>query len=289
MWKHYFTPETLDNALQLLQEYNGRSQIIAGGTDLVLELEAKKTNVIDVLVDVSKVPELCEITRDGDTISIGAAITFSEIQRSELLADHAKLLVDAMPQIAGTQIRNVATIGGNVVNGSPAADTVPMLLVLDAFVSTKSLERGERKIPITEFLVDYRKVDLLPGEIVTGFHFQIPELDARFCFRKVQLRRSMAIAVLNLAILLNIKDNKILNVKIAMGAVAPTAVRIPSVENALENLPANEIPNSKIFSSVADDISPISDYRASYQYRLNVAQNLLQEEIYNLLVRERVS
>lgn len=283
MWKQYFTPSKLSDALQLMEQYHDRVHIIAGGTDLVLDFLSKKNSSVEALIDISSIPKLKNITLEKGVVSIGAAVTFSEIINSDVLKSHAAVLVDAARQIAGPQIRNIATIGGNVVNASPAADTIPALLVLGSMVSITSNKREFREVPLSEFLLGNRKVALQTGEIVTGFHFPLPDQTTRFYFRKVQPRRSMAIAILNLAILLKVEVNRIVDVRIAIGAAAPTAVRLRTVEKELINLPVKFAANPKLYTGVNQDIAPISDFRASRKYRLCVAQNLLHEAIVGLL------
>ena len=283
MWKQYFTPNKLSDALQLIEQYHDRAQIIAGGTDLVLDFLSNKYPSVEALIDISSIPELRKITLEDGVVSIGSAVTLSEITHSDELKSHTAVLVDAARYIAGPQIRNIATIGGNVVNASPAADTVPSLLVLESMVSITSASRKSRETPLNEFLIGNRKVGLQAGEIVTGFHFNLPDPATRYYFRKVQSRQSMAIAILNLAILLKVEDNRIIDARIAIGAAASTVVRVKTVEEKLRNLPVSLAANPRLYSGVVQDIAPISDFRASRMYRLCVAQNLLREAIVGLL------
>jgi len=287
MWNQYFTPNKLSKALRLMERYRERARIIAGGTDLVLDFSNQRHLPVEAMVDISAIPELKQISLENSLVTIGAAVTLAEILHSDLLLSSAAVLVDAARQIAGPQIRNVATIGGNVVNASPAADTVPALLVLDSRISITSLRRKPREIPLSQFLLGNRKVDLRSGEIVTSIQFPLPDPSTRQYFRKVQPRRSMAIAMLNLAILLQVTGDRIIEARIGMGAVAPTAVRVKTVENELKNLPVSMAGNPKLYTGVNQDIAPISDFRASRIYRICVAQNLLREAILGLLeIRE---
>lgn len=283
MWKQYFTPDDLQDALELLQQHQSQARLIAGGTDLVLDLSYKKLSCVNTLIDITKIPALKKIAVESGVITIGSAVTLSEIIQSDILKSHAPVLLDAALEIAGPQVRNIATIGGNVVNASPAADMVPPLLILDSMVSVIQPNQASRQIPLHSFLRGNRVVDLNKGEIVTGFNFRAPHLASKTYFRKVQPRRSMAIAMLNIAILLYVKDDRIADARIAMGAVAPTAVRVKSVEGELRNLPIKMAANPQVYSEVSVDIAPISDFRASRQYRTLVAQNLLREGIIGLL------
>jgi CO/xanthine dehydrogenase FAD-binding subunit len=283
MWNQYFTPNKLSEALQLMERFQDQARIIAGGTDLVLDLSNKRYSGVEALVDISSIPELRRISLENELVTIGSAVTLTEILRSDLLRSRAGVLVDAVRMIAGPQIRNIATIGGNVVNASPAADTIPPLLVLGSRVSIISSGHKFREMTLSEFLIGNRQVDIRAGEIVTAFHFPLPDPAARFYFRKVQPRRSMAIAMLNLAIMLKVKNDRITNVKIVMGAVAPTVVRVNTVESELKNLPVSLADDPKLYTGVNQDIAPISDFRATRIYRINVAQNLLREAVLNLV------
>jgi carbon-monoxide dehydrogenase medium subunit len=283
MWHRYFTPNELGEALSLLQQYGASARIVAGGTDLVLDFNSDRCPPVEALLDISNITELKQITLENDLVHIGSAVTFSQILKSDLLLSYAPLLVDAVRTIAGPQIRNIATIGGNVVNASPAADTIPPLLVLDTVVSIARPREMVRRISLDKFLLGNRKVDLQSDEIVTGIDFPLPHPSARYYFRKVQPRQSMAIAILSLALLLQVQDNRIADARIALGSVAPTAVRVKSIEQGLRNLPITSVTEPALYTRVKEDIAPISDFRASLTYRLEVAEQLLQESITSLL------
>jgi CO/xanthine dehydrogenase FAD-binding subunit len=283
MWNQYFTPHSLEEALRLTRQYQAGARLLAGGTDLILDFTSQRTASVEALVDISCIPELKNIRLQAGSITIGSAVTLSEIIGSDLLRNSAPILASAARQIAGPQIRNVATLGGNVVNASPAADMIPALLVLGSQVSIVHFSGKARRVALEAFLLGNRKVDLSSGEIVTGFSFSLPDPATRHYFRKVQARRSMAIAMLNLAILMKIEDQKFAQVMIAMGAVAPTAVRVKTVEAELKNLPVQLAASLERYAGVSRDILPISDFRASRDYRLKVARNLLREAILELV------
>lgn len=283
MWKHYYTPRTLTEALELLDKYAGKGKIIAGGTDLVLDDSALGNGAVDALIDISMITELRQVEIQPGGIRIGSAVNLTEIIASEDLKVHAPILGDAAIQIAGPQIRNIATIGGNVVNASPAADMVPALLVLDSDVEIIDTKHTTRSLPLADFLVGNREVKLRPNEIVTGFIFPKMVTGTKHVFRKVGPRRSLAIAILNLAILLRVVDGRILAPRIALGAVAPTAVHALTVESALDGLSVSKAGEQAIYARIGEDIAPITDFRASRQYRIDVARNLVREEVAGLL------
>lgn len=288
MWKQYFIPENLLAALRLLKKFGERARLIAGGTDLVLDFSNGKFPEIEAVVDISCLPELRGIHLEGNVLKIGAAVTLTEIISSELIRSSAPILIDAARQIAGPQIRNSATIGGNVANASPAADMVPPLLALGALVQTIDLAEVVRLVPLEQFLLGNRRVDLGADEILSGLQFKTPGPEMQSYFRKVQPRRSNAIAMLNLALMLRVDSGRLQDVRIAMGAVAPTAVRLHGLEGQLVGLPVEEASEPERYRQVRLEIAPITDFRASRQYRLRVAQNLVQEAVASLLDKRTV-
>jgi CO/xanthine dehydrogenase FAD-binding subunit len=283
MWNQYFIPENLPGALRLVKEFGERARLIAGGTDLVLDFSNGKFPEVEAVVDISCLPKLRGIHKEGKVIRIGAAVTLAEVIRSDLIRSSAPILVDAARQIAGPQIRNIATIGGNVANASPAADMVPPLLALETSVETIDTTEIVRLVPLERFLLGNRQVDLGMGEILTGLQFKIPEPGMQSYFRKVQPRRSNAIAMLNLALMLRVDAGRLRDVCIAMGAVAPTPVRLHGLEGQLVGLTVEEASEPEHYRQVRVEIAPITDFRASRQYRLRVAQNLVQEAVAALL------
>ncbi|MEN6572350.1 MAG: xanthine dehydrogenase family protein subunit M [Anaerolineaceae bacterium] len=287
LWNDYYLAETLDEAFILLERYKTKAKIVAGGTDLVLRIQERKITGIEVLVDISHVPEIKAIQEDERSITIGACITLTELVRSICICNEAPLLSQAASLIAGKQIRNVATIGGNVVNASPAADLIPALLVLEAVVITKTIQGISREVPLNQFLLGVRKVDLQPNEIVVGFKFLKPARDAFSVFRKVQPRQAMAIAILNLAVYFRFEADHFSEVRIAMGSVAPTAIRLYNLESRLKGISMDDISKIPFDELLQSDLSPISDFRGTREYRLLLAQRLLQSEINDLLNKVR--
>ncbi len=287
MWNQYLLPGCKSEAVHLLKELGSNARVVAGGTDLVMALQEGKASPVETIVDISRIPELQEInlieTGDGKVVEIGSCVTLSNLIQSDLIREYLPLLAVAAHQIAGPQVRNLATIGGNIVNASPAADMAPALLVYDAGVRIIGPDGNFREAPLTSFFKGYRKVDLELSELLHSFYMNVPGSETRHSFRKVQPRRSMAIATLNLAILLRVEMNMIEDIRIAMGAVAPTPVRLRQMELALAHQPVETAMNKEVFFKINQDIEPITDFRASRGYRLHVAQNLLQEQMLAIL------
>jgi CO/xanthine dehydrogenase FAD-binding subunit len=266
LYKNFQTATSLNEAVSLLDHHNGGNvRLVAGGTDLILQLHERILSV-DTLIDISRVPELRGIRAEAGSIIIGASTTYSEIASSPLILRNAYLLVEASKQIGAAQIQNMATIGGNIGNASPAADAIPCLYALDAVVLVKSVH-GERRIPIREFHQGYRKVDLRPGELIVEISFPIPANGSSSAFYKYALRKSQAISVVNASTLLQVKEGRIERAAVALGAVAPTIIRSPEAEAAL----LGQEPTMEVFKQAGEaarqDASPISDIRGSAAFR----------------------
>lgn len=284
MWfNQYFLPSDLHQALQLLEKYGTGARLIAGGTDLILALEEKKIPPVEVVVDITRIADLQKISITNDRVEIGTCVTLANLIRSETIQQSVPLLVDAARQVAGPQVRNLATLGGNVANASPAADMVPALLAYDARVRIAQRDGELRNVRLDHFLKGYRQVDLAPGEIVYSFYIDVPPSETCRVFRKVQPRRAMTIAILNLAMILQTESGVIREMRVAMGAVAPTAVRLGSVERALIGKPVQTAMSPEVYAGIEDDVKPIDDFRASRHYRLRVARDLLQEQVLAIL------
>ncbi|MEL9908548.1 MAG: xanthine dehydrogenase family protein subunit M [Desulfurococcus sp.] len=278
----YHRPSTLSEALKLLGELTGRARILAGGTDLVLDLKIKRYNVSD-LIDISQLNELRYIIDEGDMVRIGALTSIQEIADSSVIAEKAPLLKKAADEFAYWQIRNMATIGGNLCNASPAADTAPPLLVHEALVKTASIE-GERTIPITEFFKGPRQTALKPSEMFV--EVVIPSKPRplwRHAYYKLGRRRGHEISVVSIAIAASINAGVFQDVRIALGSMAPTPVRARSVEVFLRGREISESVIEEAVEKLSSDVKPISDVRASAEYRLHVSKALLKDMLLKLV------
>ncbi|ACL11065.1 molybdopterin dehydrogenase FAD-binding [Desulfurococcus amylolyticus 1221n] len=278
----YYRPSTLDEALKLLGELSEKARILAGGTDLVLDLKIKRYNVSD-LIDISKLNELRYIIDEGDRIRIGALTSIQEIADSSVIAEKAPSLKKAADEFAYWQIRNMATIGGNLCNASPAADTAPPLLVHEALVKTASIE-GERIIPITEFFKGPRQTALKPSEILVEVAIPSkPQPPWRHAYYKLGRRRGHEISVTSIAIAASIDAGVFQDIRIALGSMAPTPVRARSVEVSLKGRKVSESVIEEAVEKLSSDVKPISDVRASAEYRLHVSKALLKDMLLKLV------
>jgi len=281
-----YSPKTLEEALEILHMEKDKVKVIAGGTDLIIQM---KDGIIPRknLLNIYSIEELRYIRLDDGNIRIGALTTFTDIANSALVRNYAKVLAEAAGTVGSIQIMNKATIGGNLVNASPAADSIPPLYVLDAVLVLSSVE-GIREIPILDFYKGYKRLDLRDNELLTEIKLRIMSEDEDGVFLKHGLRLGDAISVVNAAILVKwSNDGKFKDVKIAMGAVAPTVVRARSCEEALIG---KKLDDSTIWDAarkVIDDISPIDDIRGTAEYRREISVNLLYMGLWELINRRR--
>lgn len=229
----YYQPHSLPDALELLATLPPGYRLLAGGTDVVPALRSGELKV-EGLIDLSRIADLRGIEQIGDRIRIGCLTTFNQVARSETLRHHAAVLAEAASVVGSPQIRNLGTIGGNIINASPAADTVPALVALEAEVKLCS-RRQERFLKVDQLLCGAGKTNLLPGELAHSVYFDIPPSNTRSGFVKLGRRNALAIARLSAAAVITLDDswNKIIRARVALGAVAPNPFRSEELENLL--------------------------------------------------------
>jgi carbon-monoxide dehydrogenase medium subunit len=268
MWKKYITASNIDEVTQTLAQHGPAARIVAGATDLILEMELGVRKGIDTLIDVTRIPGLDEIREDADgVIHLGPLVTHNDCVASSLLRKHGTPLAQASWVVGAPQIRNRSTVAGNLITASPANDTIPALMVLGASVVLRSA-RGERTVPLAEFYTGLRKTVMQPDEMLVDIHF--PALDPkkqRGAFLRMTLRRAQAISVVNAAIVLSFSGEKIKSAAIALGAVAPTIIRAPKAEAFLagRRLTAKNVEQAAELA--LQSAQPIDDVRSSAAYR----------------------
>jgi CO/xanthine dehydrogenase FAD-binding subunit len=273
------SPTTLADAYATLATAPARP--IAGGTDLMVALTGELGEPPERVLDLWRLDELRGIALDGDAIAIGALTTYTEIRRSALCREHVPALVEAAATIGAAQIQNRGTLGGNIANASPAGDTLPVLLALDAaFVLGSS--RGERSVPAEAFWMSYRTTALAADELI--LRVRIPLAAGRETrFRKIGTRRAQAISkvVLALSYLDAGPSGPWSGVRLALGSVAPTPIRARATEAALEGRPPTPETADRSAETLAGELAPIDDVRSTAEYRRLVAARVLHR-----LVRE---
>jgi CO/xanthine dehydrogenase FAD-binding subunit len=267
-------PGSLGEVLDDLSRHPG-ARPFAGGTDLMVLLEAGQLPE-GRYVSLQHCPELLGIQEiDGGRVSIGAMTTYTEIQRSRRLARDYPMLGMAARETGGVATQNRGTIGGNIANASPAADTPPVLLVYDAELELISAA-GSRRLPYAKFHLGYKQMDLRPGEIVGRVILPLPQRGSVY-FRKVGTRRAQAISKVCLAGMIRVEANAIQDVRIAFGSVAPTVLRAMTTEEALRGQPLDAGTIAAAERALLTEIAPIDDIRSTARYRARVAANLLRE------------
>jgi xanthine dehydrogenase iron-sulfur cluster and FAD-binding subunit A len=270
MWDKYFIANSISEAIIILNKNPENSKIINGGTDLLLEIERGIHPEVNVLVDISRIKDMDKIILDEQGyIHIGPLVTHNHCVKSKIIRESATCLAQACARIGSPQIRNRGTIAGNMITASPANDTIPALMVLDATIVAAST-KGTREISIMKFFKGVRKTVLERGEIVIDIYFKKITGNSKTFFYKHALRRAQAISLLNTAVLISISKNLISEARIAIGAMAPTVIRTKNAEKFLEG---KELTNETIEQAsniAADETQPISDIRASSTYRKKV-------------------
>ncbi len=268
MWNEYYSPVSLEEGIGLLDRYRARARIVAGATDLMLELERGVRTAVDVLIDITRIPALDRIQRLADDwIEIGPLVTHNACVDSKLLIEQAWPLPRACWEVGAPQIRNRGTVAGNLITASPANDTIPALMVLEAVLRLRSA-RGEREVRLADFYTGVRRTVMAEDEILVGIRFRSLRNNERSGYLKVALRAAQAVSVVNAACVVacDPKGN-VKSARIALGAVAPVVIRAPRAEAALIDRDLNEASIVATAEIAAEEARPIDDVRGSAKYR----------------------
>ncbi len=278
MWQKYFSPISLDSALELLHQYGPDARVIAGGTDILIELE-RKIRTPRVLIDITRIPGLDEITLgDDDAIHLGPLVTHNQIAGSALCIQRAYPLARACWEVGAPQIRNRATIAGNLITASPANDTITPLWALNACVTLRSV-RGERSLSFTDFFKGVRKTAMQPDEILTHIMFPALKPAERGTFIKLALRRAQAISVVNVAAIVDRPNEHVESARIALGSVAPTNVRAGQAEKYLAGKPLDPDTIAQAAELAVSDARPIDDIRSTAEYRREMVRAMTRRAL----------
>jgi CO/xanthine dehydrogenase FAD-binding subunit len=278
--EEYVAASSLQEALRALAD--GAASPVAGGTDLWVQKDLGVRPVARRLVNIRRVPEIAGISRDGNRIRLGALVTMTEILESELLQTAAPLLPATADRFASVQVRNAATVGGNIVNASPAADMVIPLLCLDAEIELASWTGKKivtRRLKLGQFFTGPGQSKRRPEELLTSVEFDAPGKAFRAGFCKTGPRPALEIAVVSLAFATYLKDGVLNDVRIALGAVAPTPIRCPKTEKMLQGKQPDDATIAGALDMLDGEISPIGDHRASQWYRRRLARVYLEQEL----------
>jgi xanthine dehydrogenase iron-sulfur cluster and FAD-binding subunit A len=270
------TPRTLAEAYALLAE--GGRRPLAGGTDALVERAAGVPGA-DRYLDLAALAELRGIRAADGLLVLGANTTYAELRRDPLVAEHAPVLAKMAAEVGAAQIQNRGTLGGNIATASPAGDSLPVLLALDAEIVVGGV-RGERTIPAAAFFPAYRRTALAADELILRIVVPIRP-DRTVSFRKVGTRRAQAISVVVLAVAWRREDGLWRDVRVALGSVAPTPIRARVTEAALEGVPPTAEVAAVAAATLAAEIAPIDDVRSTAEYRRAVAGRILHRIVRN--------
>jgi len=281
----YLIPETLDDVLEMLSTFKGNAKILAGGTDLIPAIKRREISAPQYVIDIKSIPELYELSYDKKSgLKIGPLVTIDMIAKSPVIAEHFTCLSQAANSMASPQVRNRGTIAGNICSAVPSADSAPSLIVLSARAMVKSTT-SERSLPVEKFFSGPKKTVLNDDELLTEIIIPSPDPGSRSTYQKLSPRHSMDLAVVGAAAAGLCKNNICKNVRIALGAVAPTPVRAPMAENILLNKKITTELIEEASKNALLQCSPIDDHRASREYRCDMVNVMTKRALTQVLMQ----
>src|SRR5882672_5514494 len=267
------TPSNLGEVYEFLAERGRRAKIIAGGTDLMVALNAGSLDAKE-FIDIWPLNELRGIDDEGATIRIGALTTYTQLIKSPLIQLSVPALVEASRTVGAIQIQNRGTIGGNIVNASPAGDSLPVLAAFDAEIEIGSI-RGVRSMDFNRFYTGYRQTLMEPDEILLAVRLRKLKSNERSFFFKVGTRRAQAISKIVMAVKVGTTGAVIDSIGVALGSVAPTVIRARQTESLLTNSTLDATLIERARRTISQEIAPITDVRSTEHYRRTVTGNAL--------------
>ncbi|MBI5928815.1 MAG: FAD binding domain-containing protein [Chloroflexi bacterium] len=282
LWNNYHTPHSIDEALTLLNQYQGKARVVAGGTDLMVELREGHRPVQDALIDITMIPELTTLAPTDDEIYIGAGVTHTQLVKSPLLAALATCLVESCGVVGGPQVRNVGTLGGNVAHALPAGDGTTSLVALDAQADIV-MDGQRRVVPILEM---YRG----PGQslidsthdLIIGFRFALCAEREATAFKRIMRPQGVALPILGCAtwVRLNPAKTHFEATRLSIAPIGPTPARATEVEAVLTGQPANDATIESAIDTAVKILKPrTSKYRATGEYRREMIAVLLRRTL----------
>jgi xanthine dehydrogenase FAD-binding subunit len=276
--KSYEKARSIEHAVALLKA-NEKARLLAGGTDVLIKLRDGK-QTYQHLVDIHDLKDLKQrkIREDG-TLMIGAGVTFSQAIHSELVSNKIPMLALASATVGGPQIRNVATIGGNICNGVTSADSAPALMCLNAILQLQGVD-GNRMVHISDFYLGPGKVDLRQDEVLTAFLIRPEDFEEYSgTYSKYAMRNAMDIATIGCAAACRIDQGKLDDLRLAFGVAAPIPIRCVNTEKAVKGLPISKRLIQDIENMVEKDVTPRTSWRASKEFRLQIVRELARRVV----------
>lgn len=285
---NYIAPATVAEAVAALNQFGPQARVLAGGTDIIVQVRERRRDV-SAYVDVKHIPELTSVTVAPDeSLRLGAAVSCANIYGNADVASRYPALIDSASLIGGIQIQSRASLGGNLCNGSPAADAIPTLIALGATCDIAG-PNGTRTIPVEEMCTGPGQTQLQPGEILVSLNIPAPAPHSGAAFERFIPRNEMDIAVANAAasVVLSGDGSQILRGRVALGAVAPTPLFVAEASQLLENAAANEETIQKVAAAARAAAKPITDMRGSTEQRTHLAGVLTARVLNKAISRAR--
>jgi CO/xanthine dehydrogenase FAD-binding subunit len=280
-FRGYFVPETIGEAVGLLAVEGEQLEIMAGGTDLLVEYYEHLYEVNGWL-DLREISELQEIEIKENELEIGAMVTHRQLENSDIIKEHFPIISQAAAEVGSPQIRSRGTIGGNIVTGSPAGDLLIPLLAYQAELEVVDKE-GKKRMPAEDFFVGPKETVIETDQLLSSIIIPLPEDGTLGSWIKVGRRKALAISIISLALVVQFdQEKRVKDIWACLGAVAPTPVKIKEVRDKMIGEKLSEIDNNQIGELVAENISPIDDIRGSLEYRNDTAKNMVVRALENL-------
>jgi xanthine dehydrogenase FAD-binding subunit len=283
----YEQPQSLAEAVQLVQEHQGAARFLAGGTDLIDQVRMGRYQP-DYVIDIKKIPELNILEHSSDGLRLGAAVPCFKIYGDDNIVKQYSALTDSCTIIGGTQIQSRASVGGNLCNSGPAGDSIPSLIALDATCVIAG-HQGERTVPVAEFCTGPGKNVLEPGELLVELRFPARPAHSGSHFRRFIPRNEMDIAVVSVgaSVVLDDKGETIVSARIALGAVGPTVIDAVEAADALSGQPVNEDSIQKAADIARSLATPITDMRGTKEYRIHLTGVLTKRVLLKAIERAK--
>jgi CO/xanthine dehydrogenase FAD-binding subunit len=279
----FYSAKSLEDGLNYISDQGGRSKIIAGGTDLILDLREEKITP-DSMLNILEIEQLRGITETEDAVRIGPTTTFTEMIQSEVLNQHLPLLVQAASSVGGPQIRNRGTIGGNIATNGPCADVLPAVLALEGSLELQSKKKDIRMVPLEKILLSPYQTSIEPDEILTAIHIKKLAPATRSGFEKLSRRNAMAKGRMNISIILGLNKHKVgSDVRIVPGSVMPVAQRIEAAEKMLLGKILDESLIDAAVDTLAEEVFKIAGIRWSTEYKEPVLKSVFKRVLQRLL------
>ena len=275
---NYLAPVTLNEALSLLVRYKGKAKVIAGGTDFVPKLKRREIGAPEHVIDLKAIPGLDNIKYDVSGLSLDALVTIGAVETSAIIQEKFGILAQAARSMASPQVRNRGTIAGNICNAVPSADSAPALLTLGAKLKLIS-RKGERTVGIEDFFTGPSQTALADDEILQEIHIPHPPPNSKGVYLKLTPRRAMDLAIVGVAAVVIAEDGVCKDIRIALGAVAPTPIRAKDAEAILKGQKLDDKLIEKAALAAAGQSKPIDDHRASAEYRRDMVEVLVRRAI----------